>query len=345
MKNNATSIHEVIGYSSEIENIKKTIEDFESGKKTNIAIISEPFAGRTYIFNAIEGMFNERATRITLSSIIKNKGLHLFPETLGKIVLVDNCHLLYMRKVGGFNILEDFLRSITNPDHLFITTWNIYSWNYLDAVINISNYFPVQIKLQSLNTGELKKIILSRYKKDELKFIDDTISKNSKPKLIHIYKLPVTIKSLEKTIEIPFVDLHFNLLKSNLSPKKVEKSTTEDIIFELINDISNGNPGVAWIVWEKSLDYPIIKPSYVKKFTGTIDLEYSEAFILNIILSMESIKHDELEDIAGHGHHIDNTLSKLSNQELIDIKDGKYLIRFDSLYSVVNFLKKVRLVW
>ena len=248
MENNATSIHEVIGYSSEIENIKKTIDDFESGKKTNIAIISEPFAGRTYIFNAIEGMLNERATRITLSSIIKNKGLHLFPETLEKIVLVDNCHLLYMRKVGGFNILEDFLRSITNPDHLFITTWNIYSWNYLDAVINISNYFPVQIKLQSLNTSELKQIILSRYKKDELNFIDDSISKNSKPKLIHFSKLPVKIKSLEKTIEIPFVDLHFNLLISELLPKKAEKSTTEDRIFELIGDISNGNPGIAWII-------------------------------------------------------------------------------------------------
>ena len=60
---------------------------------------------------------------------------------------------------------------------------------------------------------------------------------------------------------------------------------------------------------------------------------------------MESIKHDELEDIEGHGHHIDNTLSKLSNQELIDINDGKYSIRYDSLYSVVNFLKKIRLVW
>ncbi len=345
MDNNTKSFHGVNGYNSEIENIKKAIDDFESGKKTNIAIISEPFAGRNSLFNAMEEMLNKRITRITLSSIIKNKDIPVFPETLEKIVVVDNCHLLYMRKIGGFDILEDFLRSITNSDHLFITTWNTYSWNYLEVVVNIGNYFPVQIKLPSLNTGVLKEIILSRYKKDELTFIDDAISKDNKVKSIHFSKLPITIKRMNKTIEIPFVDLHFKLLRSSLLPKKEEKTTAEDIIFELISDISNGNPGIAWVVWEKSLEYPVIKPSYVRKFSGTIDLDYSEAFILSIILSMESIKSEELGEIADYGYHIKNTLSKLSNQELIDVKDGQYSIRPESLYLTVEFLKKARLVW
>ncbi|MBN2488654.1 MAG: hypothetical protein JXA98_06465 [Methanosarcinaceae archaeon] len=345
MDNGTTSLHGVIGYNSEIENIQKTIADFGSGKKTNIAIISEPFAGRTTLLDAMEEMPNERITRITLSSIIKNKNAPAFPETLEKIVLVDNCHLLYMRKIGGFDVLEDFLRSITGPDHLFITTWNIYSWNYLDAAINIGNYFPVQIKLPPLNKGVLKELIMSRYKKDELMFVEDAISKDTKVKFIHFSRIPVTIKPLEKTIEIPFVDIHFNLLRSRLLPKKEEKITAEDIIFELISDISNGNPGIALVVWGKNLEYPVIKPSYIKKFSGTIYLDYNEAFILNIILSMESINSEELEEIAGSDHHIDNTLSKLSNQELINIKDGQYSIRPESMYSTVDFLKKARLVW
>ncbi len=50
---------ELTGFQKEIKNVQAAIADFESGKKLNIAIIAEPFAGRTAIANEIEK--NQRA--------------------------------------------------------------------------------------------------------------------------------------------------------------------------------------------------------------------------------------------------------------------------------------------
>ncbi len=50
------TVNEMVGFHEEIANIQTTIADFESGHKLNIAIIAEPFAGRTTLLNEIEKM-------------------------------------------------------------------------------------------------------------------------------------------------------------------------------------------------------------------------------------------------------------------------------------------------
>lgn len=47
----------IVGFENEISNIQAAIADFESGRKLNVAIIAEPFGGRSTLVNKIEKQF------------------------------------------------------------------------------------------------------------------------------------------------------------------------------------------------------------------------------------------------------------------------------------------------
>ncbi|HUV80618.1 MAG TPA: hypothetical protein VMW40_07355 [Candidatus Bathyarchaeia archaeon] len=332
---------ELIGFKEEIESIQKAINDFESGRKSDIAIIAEPFAGRTTLVNAIEKMTARKVTKLLFSSLIKNKDAVRLPEQPKGIVIVDHCHFLFTRAIGGFGILDEFLKSVLSSDNLFITTWNLYAWNYLDEVINVGQFFPVQLKLPKFTTQETKELILSRYKEDEIQFVDDVKSENQT--FITFSRVPVTVKPLGKTVNIPSIAFNYNLLRFRLSRKK-EVKTPQDIIFELLNYYSNGNPGVAEKIWEKSLEYPKIKPSYVKECSFKIELDYTESFILYCILSMESVTKEELAAMSGDSK-VEEVLSRLVQQDLITVDNGYYSVNPEALKCVVGHLKKAGVIW
>lgn len=340
--NSTETSTELAGFKDEIQDVQIAISDFESGKKLNVAIIAEPFAGITTLVNELEKMNPQKVTRLSFSTVVKNKDeiMILLSEQSKRIIIIDHCEFLYMRKIGGFDVLEDFLKLVVSSDNLFITTWNLYSWKYLDEVINIGNFFPVHINVQKFTTSEIKECILSGYKPDEIKFTEDV--EFEKENLIDFVKYPFPIKPLKKSINIPFFKINYHIFKVKLFKKKV---TTEDVIFEKINYISNGNPGVARVLWQKSLEYPTIKPSKIKELALNIDLGYNESFILGVILSMKSVKKEELAEITRPEYQIDEILFGLLKWGLISIEDGYCGIKPEALGSIVEFLKKIRMVW
>jgi hypothetical protein len=205
---------------------------------------------------------------------------------------------------------------MVSSNNLFITTWNLYSWNYLDEVLNIGQFFPVQLKLPKFTPGELKELILSGYKEGELEFIEDVTPEAKR--VVNIVRYPFAIKRLEKSFTIPFLKIDFARLRFRLSRKEEEKKA-EDIVFEMINRIANGNPGVAKVIWAKSLEYPSIKPSYVRE----------PSFKIEITGEMR----------------VDQTLYRLAQQGLITVEYGNYKIRPEAVNSVVNYLKKSGVMW
>ena len=333
---------ELIGFQEEIENVQAVIADFESGKKLNIAIIAEPFAGRTAIANELEKINTQKVTRLNLSCPVKNREEIALPGQSKRIVIIDNCHFIYIRKIGGFEIIEELLKLIENPDIMFITTWNLYSWKYLDEVIKIGKFFPVQINLPKLTADRIKEYILSGYDKNEIIFLQDAGFESEK--IIDFAKYQLKIKPLNKTISIPYLKINYDRLRVRLSRKK-KIVAIEDLIFEKIKHISNGNPGVAGIIWQRSLEYPVIKPGNVKELSFNIDLDYDESFILSIILSMDSIGKRELAEIEGFKYQIDEIIFRLLKQGLIVLEDNNCRINPEALGSIVEFLKRSRLVW
>lgn len=331
---------ELTGFQKEIKNVQAAIADFESGKKLNIAIIAEPLAGRTSIANEIETINAQKVTRLNLSCPVKNREEVALPKQSKRIVIIDDCQFLYGRRIKGFDILEDFLKNVASSSNLFITTWNFYSWKYLDEVLDIGTYFPVQIALPGLTAGDIKECILSMYKKDEIKFVEDVESE--KPAMVRAAKHPVNIKPFG-TINIPLLKINYSAIKFRL--KKEKKVAIEDIILEKIRDISNGNPGVAKALWHRSLEYPVIKHGKIKQFSFDIELDYNESFILGVILSMGSVKKEELAEITGREYQIDKILFRLAKSGLIAVGDNCCRIKPEALKSASEHLKKLRLVW
>ncbi|AKB18333.1 hypothetical protein MSWHS_1470 [Methanosarcina sp. WWM596] len=337
------SFGEIIGLQEEIGKIQAAIADFEIGKKLNIAIIAGPLRGKTTLSDEIEKMNLNRATKITFSEIVRDKKEIFLSGDAKRVVIFDNCHFLYMRKPGGFDIFYEFLDMISSQDRIFVTTWNLYTWKYLNEAFELGRYFPVQIFIPAFNKEDLRLFLLKRYGKNEIIFASDKQSKEEP--LLYKIKYPFELAFLGKEIFIPVPKINILYLKNRLLYKQ-EIETAEDRVLEKIYIESKGNPGIALRIWELGFDYPRIEPKNIDQFSFNIDLEYEEAFTLSLILSYQSLKKTEIAEIIGSIIRVDKILFQLLTQELI-LKDeaNSYRIRPEALNSVITYMEKLRLVW
>lgn len=335
---------ETLGLQDEIGEIQAAIADFEIGKKLNVAIITGPFGGKTTLINEIEKLNLNRVTKCTFSEIVRDKKEISFTEDTKRIVLLDNCHFLYIRKPGGFDIFYEFLNVISSQNRAFITTWNTYSWKYLNEAFEIWKYFPVQIYIPAFEKEELKFLVLKRYGKGEIKFKNGNESEEEP--LIYVARYPLELAALGKKIDIPFLKINIPSLKKRLLNEKEEEVTAEHRVFEKIYLESKGNPGIALRIWELGLDYPHIELKNIGQFSYDIELEHEEAFVLSLILSYESLKKSDIAEMIGSKLRADEIVFQLLNRELIfETKENTFLIRPEALQSVIAYLEKIRMVW
>jgi hypothetical protein len=342
---------EIIGLRDEIGEVQEAIADFEVGKKLNVAIIAGLFGGKTTLINEIEKLNLSRATKITFSDIVRDKKEICLSDNTKRVVLLDNCHFLYVRKPGGFDIFYEFLDMISSQKRIFITTWNIYSWKYLNEAFELGKYFPVQIVIPAFEKEDLKHLILKRYEEGEIIFNNG--GESEEEPLIYITEYPVELSSVGRKISIPILKINIHYLKRRLMNEKKEKEdkeekekTAEHRVFEKIHLESKGNPGVALKIWKLALDYPHIKPENIGNFSYDIELGQEEAFVLNLILSYQGLKKSDIVDIIGSMLKMDEVLFQLLNQELIfQGEDNSFRVRPEALRSVIAYLEKLRLVW
>ena len=329
----------IIGIQNELASIRAALAAFESGEKSDVAIIAEPFAGRTTLLNAIEQIATRKTVKLSFSSLITDRDEFSFPPGAGEIVLCDNCHFFYRRAIGGFKHLDEFLTSVAASEHLVITTWNVYSWNYLEEVRALDKFFPITITLPQFTAAELKELILSGYAENELEFEDDSRPEEKRI----ITRRPVSFTVRDKTLAIPFFHIDLPRIKVLLS-RKEETRKAEDIIFEKINRIANGNPGVAKFIWERSIKYPAIKPSFVKECPVKVELDYHESYLLSLILFMEALTEQELCEISDEPG-VETMLHRLLNERLIVEEHGFYKLNPGALSCIVSTLKKTGVIW
>lgn len=338
---------EITGLRDEIREIQEAIADFEVGEKINVAIIAGLLGGKTTLVNEIERLNADRASKVIFSEIARDKKEILLPDDTKRVVLFDNCHFLYVRKPGGFDMLYEFLSMISSQNRIFITTWNMYSWNYLNEAFQLGKYFPVQIIIPAFEREDLKLLILKRYEKKEIIFGNDKESEEQS--LIYVTDYPLEIASLGRKIVIPVLKLNTPYLKNrfmNKKGKKQEEETAEYRVFEKIYLESKGNPGVALRIWELGLDYPHIKPENIGSFSYDIELDYEEAFVLSLILSYQGLKKTEIAEMIGSMLKTDEIIFRLLNQNLIfGYEDRSFRVRPEALRSAIAYLEKLRLVW
>jgi hypothetical protein len=339
----AASEGTVIGYDREIKQIIEAIEHSESDTPSHIAIVAEPMGGRTTIVAEIRRIYGDRVYYLPLEFIIKQDALPDFACLVNDIILIDNCQFLATRVIGGFDVLDTFLRLQITSKKIFITTWNTHSWQYLSSVMSLDAYFPTIVVLPRMDTPILKQMILTRYKSGEIRFVDEgTAERSIFFSVVHrTIKIPFTTTE----ISIPWVKLNFIVMFSGLPRKKRVQISLEDIIFEKINRIAEGNPGVAILLWDQSLKDNTISLSAIKETPFSISLEPNESFILSVILSMESLHAKDLSKIAGSEMDIEQVLYRLVQQDLVVDNSGYFSIAPFALGPVTDYLRKTRRLW
>lgn len=333
----------IIGYERELQEICGAIERSGSGAPSHVAIIAEQMAGRKTLVAEIRRIYGDRVHYLPLDFVIRESDLPDFSTLASDIILIDNCQFLATRVIGGFDVLDLFLRTQITSKKIFITAWNTYSWQYLSSVMHIDAYFPTIITLIRMDTPVLKQVILSRYKSGEIRFIEDGAAERSMFfSLIHKkVRLPLTTTE----IPLPWIKLNFTLMLRKLPRKKRLQISIEDVIFEKINRIAEGNPGVALLLWNSSLDKNTISLRCIAETPYSISLDTNESFILSIILSMESLHDKDLAAIAGSEMDIKQVLYRLAQQGLITDNAGYYSIPPFALGPVIDYLKKTRRLW
>ncbi|MFA5415662.1 MAG: hypothetical protein WC295_09215 [Methanoregula sp.] len=345
MPDSDTSVEQsaVIGYDREIKDILNAIDRSGSGAPPHVAIVAEPMGGRTTIVNEIRRLYGDRVHYLTLDAVVTKKAMPDFAAMPQDIILIDNCAFLATRKIGGFDILNEFLNTQIISKKLFITTWNVYAWQYLDTVMNINAYFPTIVILPKMDMPVTKQMILSRYKPGDIRFIDEgTIERSMFFSIIHRkIRLPV----LATELTIPWIKLNFTVMLSRLPRKKRIQVSIEDVIFEKINRIADGNPGVAILVWENCLVDNTITLSAIREETCALSLDVNESFILSNILSMKSVHYNDLSAIAGGEININQVVYRLFQQGLVQEKDGYFKISPMLLKCVTEYLRKTRRLW
>lgn len=325
-------------FDKEINLIKKVIVDFGEGHRSNLAVISDPFYGESELMDRVEGMTGEEGIRIDASSLIGN--FEALEDIPGSIVIIEEAHRLYRRRINGFEMMNRFLKLLDSSDRLFITTWNSYSWKYLDEVLGIGRHFPQQISLSKMSAKDIREMLLSEYEEGELSF-DEAVPMKAEESVIlnrSIYKRTL----MGHELEIPYPVIDMRSIKSRLT--RSEKKSPEEIFFDKLARISNGNPSVAEHLWKKVLDYPKIVGTL--KDPPSIDLDYDESFALGIVLYMESIEMEDFSEILGPMDlSAERIAPRLKEGGLVTIDEKVVSIRAEALKSVVEHLRRLRLVW
>lgn len=338
---------ELFGFDEILENIKVTIEKPDLSSIDNIAIIAEPFSGRSELLYKISELCLDRETKIFFNRLVNDDNFLQILKKSGDVVLVDNCQLLCSRRIGGFEKLDLFLNAIALSNKLYITTWNKFSWDYLRFIYPLESIFPVRVELPRLVAEELKSMVMANCEW-KLTFAEDAMTK--KENWIESSEFPIVLKPLKKTIMVPIPRIDYLALRSRFqakteSQKKEDETTMEDKIFQRLKDASQGNPGVAKAIWKKSIPGAegAIRLDDIHKPEHKIDMKYDQAFLLYIILCMECISIDELKEIDPNAN-VDRLVQYLERADLISVENELLSIMPEALHSIENYLKNIRLV-
>ena len=195
-------------------------------------------------------------------------------EQLGekeKIVVLENIERLFLRKIGGFELLEDFLLFLHGTKHViyWIVSINRYSYNYLDRVKGFSSNFLSYISISSLEEGEIQDKIIS--------INGDNIVTYLKPKDMGSKKSN-------------------NL--SQLSREQRQEELKADF-FKRMYAFADGNLQASINYWLKSVVRSRDKKIYVRahEINANLNLSLDELFVLEAILQHRRLSTQSLKEV------------------------------------------------
>lgn len=317
--------------------VERSVEDYREGSMSNVAVVAEPFAGRSALLDYAEELLDEEAVvRHSFDGPVTG-ALPDFGEA--DAYVVDDCHYLYQRTIGGFDALSAFVERMARSEALFLTSWNRYAWNYLSAVRDLDRVFPVVIHVTDFAADELAEVVEGIFGPDLPEYVED--GSEGRIKSVEWISHPIALWG-DRDVGVPILQPNPEYIRSWAS-RGTEKSTRA-VIFEKVRRAAGGNVGVAADLWARSVEDGEIATGHVDVLAPTFDLDDEGAMVLRMVVVMESVRRQDLEAVVPNGP-LDSVVQHLAEQGVVGVDDEVVLLTPRGLGPAVAELERRRLLW
>jgi len=295
-------------------------DEFLSGGAAGpLAVVGPPFGGRDAVLEAAAERLGVTPVRLD-----PGDGSAELPKPGSEPVVVDDCQHLYRGAIDGFEPVERFLGSLAGADAPVVTGWNRYAWGYLTAVRDIEGAFPARVDVGPVATEAIAERLLERY--DETpRFLPDDARTDG---LVTTRRYSIEWRDRTVALPVPVPNpVALGALRGGTDPDP------EDVVFERLAAVSDGNAGVATAIRESRRSGEL-RPSDVVAAGADVDLDHDEAFRLRIVLAKERVERAELAEILGD--RPDRILGRLGREGLVTSEGNPVCLEPGAVPSVVT---------
>ncbi len=137
------------------------LKSFKPNYKTLRVVLTDNLYEERLFFKFIGNLFGDKNIN-SLNDIVS----FLNDSHDKKIIIIENIQHFYLRSVGGFNILKMIFEVIskTNKSTFWVMSSSLYTWEYLNKTLNISDQFGYLIRLEDLTEDQIRDVIFKRHK-------------------------------------------------------------------------------------------------------------------------------------------------------------------------------------
>jgi len=329
-------------FRNEFAEIEEVINAYRSQKRENVAIIGLPYSGKSTLISALHDAYANDTYRVEYGSRITRKRELLDYRSNKPIFLMDGCQYLFSRNIGGFSVLDDFLDEVATSSSLFITTWNLYAWNYLRRVREVERIFPKTILLPPLSDREMRACILKEYTDAELQFIGGV--EVELPSFVRIEWSDLHLPFKNEPLKVPVPKFSIDRLAFRRRHRE-ETLSDEELVFRKITMMAEGNPGVGKAIWKRSFDYPTVNLKDYHPIRINDPLVRKDAFILGVIAMTGATSREYLEEVSALEYDINPILYRLQTLGVITAREDVYQICPEAVLGVHDLLRRLRIIW
>ncbi len=270
------------------ESVQLLNKAYQSWKDTNnpLLMISEPGMGSSSLLHSSISLYPQATiledtvnfyNRHQLISILKStlqldgdfENLEQMAKQVSqeKVIIFENIERLFLRRVGGFNLLDDFILFVHATKHkiYWVLTINRYSYYYLDRVRDFSSNFGSVLFLKAVPQQLIQDILEER---------------NQGYSILYLPGRAKNLKLKEKTKEE----------KQEILQKEFNKK---------LLSFADGNISRALLFWRRSIIRTSGETIYVRPFEPKemSDLSLNEVLILEAIMQHNSLSAKELKQV------------------------------------------------
>jgi hypothetical protein len=195
-----------------VEELEHEIEEL----LVTAATVTDKFDSSVTVLEFIGQLFGLQETPETRAELVD-----ILNAQASRIVILDDCHHLYMREIGGFAALDTFLEvvNLTDDRHYWVLSFNRFAWSYINRVRQREHFFGHIDVLEPWSDRDIQDLIQRR--------------------------------NAEAGMQVSFTDLVVAHEEGESDFYEIIK--TANGYFRLLHEFSNGNPAVALIYWERSV--------------------------------------------------------------------------------------------